>query len=198
MLGRCGAVLRSYWQKNIIKINCTEFFIKKFPFPHHSLSSIHFSFSPRPNPLLPLLRKEQASQGHLSAEQVTIRPGTHHQSRQEWASQLKEKSPIRRQKSQRQHQTTKLVISQGHQLLRHKIYAEDLCYTPIGFLISENPMNPAQLILWVLLFWSHCSSCPFCFLQTFLCLLWRTPQALPNVWLWDSASVPISCGVKSL
>lgn len=50
-------------------------------------------------------------------------------------------------------------------------------------------MSPCQLILWAMFLWCPW---PLWLLLSFLPLLHRTPHALPNVWLWDSTSVPIS------
>lgn len=47
LLGRCGAILRSYWQKNIIKINCMEIFIKKVSFSSPQSFSHPLLLSPK-------------------------------------------------------------------------------------------------------------------------------------------------------
>lgn len=99
-----------------------------------------------------------------------------------------------RQKSQRLPSLPLLGIPQEHQLISPKIYAENLSQTSTAPWSLQAPMSPGQLILWAVVWclW------PIWSLQSSLHLLCRIPRAPPNVWLWDSASGPISCLMKSL
>ena len=84
-----------------------------------------------------------------------------------------------------------LGLPQGYQDTRSKyIYREDIGHTPIGFLISASSHeslsidSEGQVLLLTLI------------LLVPLILLSPPPEeplSSTNVWLWDSASAPISC-----
>ena len=82
-------------------------------------------------------------------------------------------------------------------LLNHKAYAENLAQTCTGSVfVPSVPVSTYESCL--VDSFLMASFLPLWFLQSFLSVFCWVPLALSSVWLWVSASAPISCWRKPL
>lgn len=148
---------------------------------------------PQIYPLLPLLRKEPASEGHPAnkAYQTTI---NHVSSPQGWIRQFSRRKRVPEVRD-RVRECLHPHYQKPHKLLCCNIYVEDLRKTPKGSMISASSHESQSVdsVDYVLLV----SLIPMITL-ILPALLHRTPLVPLSVWLLDSASAPINFRMKSL